>query len=59
MRAREARVGRFGFAFVAHLASVARVGLSPHTEGAQRVGVGLVAGRPALATSRTEQAGEL
>jgi hypothetical protein len=40
-------------ACVADLARVASLGLSPHTEGAQRVGI--VAGRLALATSRREQ----
>ena len=58
IRACEARVGRFGLAFVADLARVASLGLSLHTEDAERVRVGTVAGGPALAASRREQAGE-
>jgi hypothetical protein len=48
-------MGRLGLAFAAALARVASPGLSLHTEGAQRVGVGIVASWPALAASRREQ----
>jgi hypothetical protein len=48
-------MGRLGLACVADLARVASPGLSPQTEGAQRVGVGIVAGRLALAASQREQ----